>query len=237
VVPEDRLRRFGPALVVLAACALLAALAAPLGGAANECKGIQKCIPVTGPWVAVPAQGAVQYLLVCPGGHGIVGGTDALVSSQAVEVSFDGIPGSPVAYGRTTNFEVLFRAVSGSHQPGFFQPFIGCIPTAGSARVTTGVAVVPHGPPLAFKVVRVNAAAGSTVNSGPVRCPLNEHLVDSWTATAFASKLPPAVGVPALITTRRSEQGTSVSASVSAGATLSTADKAFVQLGVRCTPA
>ena len=45
----------------LVLCALLSALAAAAvpGGAsaAGECNGIPRCIPVEGPWVAVPANG------------------------------------------------------------------------------------------------------------------------------------------------------------------------------------
>jgi hypothetical protein len=40
----------------LAAAAVLVALAAvPTAGATNECRGLNPCVPVAGPWVVVPA--------------------------------------------------------------------------------------------------------------------------------------------------------------------------------------
>lgn len=189
---------------VLAAVALgaLAALPAPAALAPSssvatpkECNGLPRCISVPGPWVAVPASGAVDYLLECPGGKGVIGGTDALVTSQAIQVSFDGIPGSPVAYGRTTNYEVLFRAVAANHRAGAFQPFIGCIPTQGSTRNTTGVTVEPLGPPLTLVAKTVPLTPGAA-RSAALGCPSGESLADSWTAIAFSTSEPPAPGSP-----------------------------------------
>ena len=55
----------------LLAAALLGALAvSALPGtavAANECNGIPRCIPVEGPWVAVPAQGEAKVSLFASG--------------------------------------------------------------------------------------------------------------------------------------------------------------------------
>ena len=153
-----------PGLVL---CALLAALAAsavlaPGGNAANECNGIQRCVSVPGPWVVVPGRGEVDYLLECPAAKGIVGGTDALVTSQTIAVSYDAIPGSPIAAGRTTNYEVLFRAVSENHRPGEFEPFLGCVPTESSTRTTTGIPARPLGPPLDMRAARHRARVGRT---------------------------------------------------------------------------
>jgi hypothetical protein len=208
------------------------AAAAP--AAADECSGIPRCVSVPGPWVAVPGLGEVEYLLVCPGGKGIVGGTGALVSSQALQVSFDGIPGSPVAFGRTTNYEVLFRAVSGSHRPGLFEPFIGCIPTQSSQRNTTGV--LPLGAPLVLRATSISPTAGAT-DAESLGCPQGERLVDSWTATAFAAQAPPAVSLAETVTTRTLVRRGVASATVAATGALPAAAHALVQLGVRCTPA
>ena len=119
VVPEARV---SVRLLFVVALAALAAAAAPgRVGAANECAGIPRCIPVAGPWVAVPAHGEAEYVLQCPQGRGIVGGTDAQASSLDVRATFDGIIGSPVAFGRTTLSSVLFRALSATHKPGLVQ--------------------------------------------------------------------------------------------------------------------
>ena len=90
------------AALVVALAAVAVAAAPGHAGAANECNGIPRCIPVAGPWVAVPAVGEVDFVLGCPLGRGIVAGTDALGSSTDIRATFDGILGSPIAFGRTT---------------------------------------------------------------------------------------------------------------------------------------
>ena len=66
------------ALVSLVAALACSAALAPAGGATNECRGIQACIRVVGPWVIVPARGSTSYLLSCPGGRSVVGGGSLL---------------------------------------------------------------------------------------------------------------------------------------------------------------
>lgn len=225
------------ALPLLLAAGARAAVAPPVSIASpKECNGLPRCIAVPGPWVAVPASGGVDYLLQCPGGKGIVGGTDALVTSQAIQVSFDGIPGSPVSFGRTTNYEVLFRAVAADHRAGAFQPFIGCIPTQGSTRTTTGVAVEPLGPPLTL-VAKTVALVPGAARSGALACPSGERLADSWTATAFGTALPPAPGLASAIRVSASVRGSSALVSASASEALPLGAAAQVQLGVRCSSA
>lgn len=219
--------------VLVALVAGVAALTAP-AGAANECNGLPRCISVPGPWVAVPATGTTEYLLECPGGKGVVGGTDARVTSQAIQVSFDGILGSPVALGRTTNYEVLFRAVSADHRPGAFEPFIGCIPTQGSARSTTGVVVEPVGPPLDLVATTIPLEPGSQ-HSAALGCPAGELLVDDWVATAFATTDPPPPGLAAAISVASALRGDLAAATASASEALPRAAHALVQLGVRCS--
>ena len=88
------------ALVAFVAALAAAAAFAPVGGATNECRGIQACIRVPGPWVVVPPQGRPLYLLSCPGGRSVVGGLDAQVTSRDVRVSFDGADRRTGAAGR-----------------------------------------------------------------------------------------------------------------------------------------
>ena len=45
----------------------VAAAFAPVGGATNECHGIQSCIRVPGPWVVVPAHGTTAVSADVPG--------------------------------------------------------------------------------------------------------------------------------------------------------------------------
>ena len=82
------------------------------GQAADECKGLQVCIPVAGPWVAIPPAGAGAPRArpgscVCP--EGVVGGVDARVSELAVAVEFPGRIGSPVNPGITTTESLVFQ--------------------------------------------------------------------------------------------------------------------------------
>jgi hypothetical protein len=222
----------GSALV--AAAVICAAL--PAGAsAANECAGLPRCVAVPGPWVAVPASGAADYMLECPGGKGIVGGTDALVSSRGIAVSFDGILGSPIAIGRTTHSQVLFRAVSGDGAAGFFEPFLGCIPTQGGGRVTTGVAA-PVGPPLDLHVVEVAVVPGRVGRSG-ISCPAGERLAESWASITFATPSPPPESYAGAISVHTTTRGGIVSALVAAPASLPSAARARVQLGVGCETA
>ena len=72
-------------LLGLAAVVGVAVVAAsPASATPRECRGLQVCVPVTGPWVAVHAT-SVQFLLSCPRGY-IVGGTDAELSDRAIAV-------------------------------------------------------------------------------------------------------------------------------------------------------
>lgn len=222
--------------VLLAAClagALVWAALPATARAANECNGIPKCVAVPGPWVAVPATGEADYLLECPGGKGLVGGTDANVSSQHIYVTFDALPASPIGQGKSTNFEVLFRAESGNHRFGYFQPFLGCIPTQSSARDTTGV--VPLGPPLDLHASTAPIKPGA-VGKTSVACPSGESLASTWTATAFQTQQPPTGDLAAAITVKAASAGVRASASVEASEALPPGSGALVQLGVKCAP-
>ncbi len=132
----------------LAAAAAVAAslvLGVAPARAADECDGLLVCIPVAGPWVAIPAPApgaaasTVAWQLKCP--QGVVGGLDARVSNAAIAIGFNGRLGSPVNPGITTTDSVIFTAVYAgrTRRPTSFQPFIGCIPTQGGRRTPTGV--------------------------------------------------------------------------------------------------
>jgi hypothetical protein len=78
-------------LVVLVTALCCVAASAGPAQATNECRGLQVCVRVVGPWVVVPAQGSargsVEFQLSCPRGF-IVGGLDAELSDRAIDVSF-----------------------------------------------------------------------------------------------------------------------------------------------------
>ncbi len=135
------------ALVLVCACA---AVAAPAGGAAQECNGLRVCIPVHGPWVVAQPGTSTTFLLSC-GKHGVVGGLDAVTTSGAVRVSFEGRIGAPVQPGVTTTGSAVFHGVDVAGKTGAFQPWLGCVPASGgggrstvSARSRPGPALDPH---------------------------------------------------------------------------------------------
>lgn len=121
---------------VAVAAALLAGV--PASEAAGECRGLQVCIPVAGPWVVIPVPGGpsatATWQLVCP--RGIVGGVDAFASEPAVAVEFPGRIGSPVNPGITTTGSLLFKGTYAGHvrRATSYQPFIGCIPGEAADR-------------------------------------------------------------------------------------------------------
>ncbi len=222
------------AVVVVAFVILLAVAALPgPAGAANECNGIPRCLPVEGPWVAVPARGEVVYGLACPQRKGVIAGTDGLATSTDIRASFDGILGSPVAFGRTTNTAVLFRAVSAHHEAGAFKPFIGCIPTPSAVRNTTAAKPTPVGPPLDLRFASLQVKPGFQ-KVVMLSCPAGETLVDSWSATAFSTVKPPAPGLSSAIRVQSHPVGARVQVSVSVSEALPASAGAQVQLGVRC---
>jgi hypothetical protein len=221
-------------LLLGALVAALAVLAVPgLAGAAGECNGIPRCIPVEGPWVAVPANGEAKFMLQCPQGRGIIAGTDAQGSSQDIRATFDAILGAPVAFGRSTNSTALFRAVSAHHHAGLFKPFVGCIPAPTAVRNTIATKAKPLGAPLDLRAVTLKLTPGfqRTVTLG---CPNGESLVDSWTATAFGSLNPPSPALASAVTVKSQIVKGQARMTIFASEALPRAAQAQLQIGVRC---
>ena len=221
----------------LVLCALLAALAAAAvtGGAsaAGECNGIPRCIPVEGPWVAVPANGEAKFMLQCPQGRGIIAGTDAQATSQDVRATFDAILGAPVAFGRSTSMSVLFRAVSAHHHPGLFKPFVGCIPAPTAVRNTIATKATPLGAPLDLRAVTLKLTPGFQ-RTLTLACPNGESLVDSWTATAFGSAIPPSPALASAVRVKSRIVKDHAELQIFASEALPRAAQAELQIGVRC---
>jgi len=212
----------------------LAAAAMPGGaGAAGECNGIPRCIPVEGPWVSVPANGESKFLLQCPQGRGIVAGTDAEASSQDVRASFDAILGSPVSFGRSTSTSTLFRAVSAYHRAGLFKPFIGCIPAPTSVRNTIATKASPPGAPLDLRAVILKLTPGFQ-RTVTLACPNGESLVDSWSATAFASVVPPSPALASAVQVKSRIVKGHAELTIFASEALPRSAQAQLQIGVRC---
>jgi hypothetical protein len=223
------------ALVFVVAAAGAAAFASP-AAATNECRGIQDCIRVPGPWVVVPAHGTASYLLTCPRGRSVVGGLDAQATSRAVRVSFEGRLGAPVSPGQTTTRYAYFRAVSTAGRTQAFQPLLGCIPVqGGGGRSTVSARVTPAGTPLEFRS-RIVVVGPGDVKFARVACGRGETLVDAWHAIAFRTKQPPNLRHVGLVRAQHSIVGSRVVVTASSTDALSPDAHAIVQAGAECAP-
>jgi hypothetical protein len=211
---------------------VLAAIGASGAGATTECAGVQTCIDVPGPWVAVSAQGEARFLLECPKRQGTVVGVDALATSRDIHVTFDGLLGGPVGPGRTTGSYIFFRGVSGRHRVGLFEPRIGCSPPPNGGPQTTAFQLTPAGAALNIAATTLPVAPGS-VRHLTLGCVRGQSLVDSWDATAFPTPVPPALAA-AVHVQRSVGDGGQVSITIVTSGTLPRAAHALVQVGVRC---
>ena len=209
--------------LLLGALVLGALTVAPSAGAAtNECRGLNPCVPVAGPWVVVPTAATVprpqaQYQLTCPRGF-VVAGIDAELSDQAIDLAFLGTSGTPVSPGVTTSRSIVFVAsyVGGRPRAPTFRPHIGCIPASGGgSRTPTAVrAVTPPGHPTTRRVVTARVRGQSTVDTA---CRADERLVGWYLARGFATAAPPAPALVASLYTKTTVSRNAVSVVASAG--------------------
>jgi len=227
------------ALVAVLVLAALAAGAAP-AGATNECKGLQVCVRVPGPWVVVPATRAtrrvpVQYQLSCPRGF-TVGGLDAELSVRAIDIDFSGLLGSPVNPGVTTSNAALFRAVytGAAAATPTFRPHLGCIPGAGGGGGPVPFRVpstFPPGQPTVRRLHNVRLHVG--VTRAAAACAAGERLLSGWQAVGFDTAHSPSAALVDTVSATRTIRGNSVVVRVQAGAGLGTT-RAVVQVGAVC---
>ncbi|MDQ3122491.1 MAG: hypothetical protein M3Q59_08150 [Actinomycetota bacterium] len=196
-------------IALLAATLSAALVAASPAGSANECEGLQVCVPVAGPWVSLASSGGaarsgVAWQLVCPRGY-IVGGLDAELTQRAIDVSFLGMLGSPVNPGITTSRSATFvgtyvGAASGARS---FKPYIGCMPAqGGGSRVPTSVSVFPPGQPVTRRAKSVRVRPGrATVTQA---CRAGERLVGASHAFGFFTRTPPSASLVSSVAGSRS---------------------------------
>src|SRR5581483_795230 len=188
--------------------------------AADECQGLQVCIPVAGPWVVIPgaAPKLVQWQLTCP--EGIVAGVDARV-------------GSPVGPGRTTRNTLLFtaRATAPTKAPTSFQPFIGCVPASGGSRTPTAFR---PGSPTVLRVLTLRVAAGG-VARGAQGCHADERLLQAGVAVGLRTTVEPTPGQLAGVRLAADVRGGKVVAAAERRAAIDPAIAVEVQLQALCT--
>jgi hypothetical protein len=227
-------------LVLLVAGAALAGAVQP-AEATNECRGLQVCVRVAGPWVVVPGglrtpRTRVDYQLSCPRGFA-VGGLDAELSDRAIDVDFLGKLGSPVGPGVTTGRAAVFGAayIGATARAPSFRPHLGCIPAtgggAGPVPFRKPDATFPPGEPAVRRVRNVRLRPGNV--RAVAACGAGERLVSGWHAIGFYTSSPPSALLTQSAVATRTVRGGRVEVRVRGGVALSTV-RAVVQVGAVC---
>lgn len=226
-------------LVLSVALAAVAATAAP-ADATNECRGLQICVKVPGPWVVVPVElstvrAGAQFQLSCPRGY-IVGGLDAELSDRAIDLDFPGLLGSPVGPGTTTSRSVVFRGVytGASARNPVFRPHIGCVPTSGGGRGPVPYRKLqsfPPGQPTIRRVRSVRLRAG--VVRAVAACSAGERLISGWHSVGFYTAAAPTAALARSVTVTQRARGNRVEVRARSGAGVNGV-RAVVQVGAVC---
>lgn len=226
-------------LILSVALASVVATAAP-AGATNECRGLQICVKVPGPWVVVPVElsnvrAGAQFQLSCPRGY-IVGGLDAELSDRAIDLDFPGLLGSPVGPGTTTSRSVVFRGVytGASARNPVFRPHIGCVPTSGGGRGPVPyrkLQLFPPGQPTIRRVRSVRLRAGSV--RAVAACAASERLISGWHSVGFYTAAAPGAALARSVTVTQRGRGNRVEVRARSGAGVSGV-RAVVQVGAVC---
>jgi hypothetical protein len=228
-------------LVVPVAAAALLASGAGAARATNECRGLQTCVRIAGPWVVVPTalraqRPRVEFQLSCPRGY-VVGGLDAELSDRAIDVRFYGKLGSPVNPGITTSRAAVFVAsYTGSFgRAATFRPHIGCIPASGGAGGPVPFRVPGAAPPGQVTVRRVRTVTlrpGRTQTAARA-CAGGERLVGAWHAVGFETKAAPSASVIGTVRARRSTSASRVVV-VARNSSALAGVRAVLQVGAIC---
>lgn len=225
------------ALGVLFAAVLVVGVA-PGAGATRECEGLMVCVPRAGPWVVVPTgvgtpRQNAEWQLSCPKGY-IVGGLDAQVSIRAIDVTFQGMLGSPVNPGVTTSRSAVFVGTyTGAGAPAAsFRPHIGCMPASGAgSRVPTAAGAVLAGHPTTRRVRTVRVQPGRASLSAS--CTARERIVGAAHAFGFYGRKPPTASLVSSVTGSLSIHGNRAVVDVRGDAEIASA-RAFVQVQAVC---
>jgi len=227
------------ALLALLASGVVGAAAQP-ANATNECRGLQVCVRVAGPWVVVPAartvpRAKVEYQLSCPRGF-MVGGLDAELSDRAIDITFLGKLGSPVNPGVTTSRAAVFNATYAG-APGrtsTFRPHLGCVPSTGG-----GSGPVPYKLSAAFPPGEPTIRRVSNVKLRPLRthaasaCAGGERLISGWHAVGFYTASAPSPSLIASVVAVRTFRGARVDVQARVGTAVSGV-RAILQVGAVC---
>jgi hypothetical protein len=218
-------------LVIAAIVACAWAAASSPAGATNECKGLQVCVPVIGPWVAAGSGAQVSFQLACPKRY-VVAGLDAELSRRGVDVTFRGSLGSPVNPGITTSrsAEFLARELTAG-TPATFRPHIGCVPASGGGeRYPTSSSAVRPQPALVATAVQISVVPGT--HRFVERCRKGTRLTGATHAVGFYTAAPPSAATVESVAVAQSIAAGAVHLVVRAGALPGV--KAIVQVDLEC---
>jgi hypothetical protein len=222
-------------LLVLAAVGAAFAVAPTPAFATDECRGLQQCVSVHGPWVVVPTSGSfprprVEWQLTCPRGH-VAAGLDAELSNRAIDVGFLGLIGAPVTPGVATARSVVFWAsyVGATARAPTFRPHVGCIPGGGGGRIPTAF---KPGRPTIRRVAQTEVSPGQTVATKT--CLARETLVGGSHAFGFFMRRTPDASLVESISGRQRVSGRRVNVSVTADVEVASV-QAVVQVHAICS--
>jgi hypothetical protein len=224
----------------LAASAAVLSVGEAPAHATNECRGLQVCVRVAGPWVIVPygrsaPRPHAEFQLSCPRGF-VVGGLDAELSDRGIDLTFLGKLGSPVGPGVTTTRAAVFVATyagTGSSVTSF-RPHLGCLPSSGGGGGPVpyrASAAVPPGDPTIRRAHSVRLAPG-TVRARQA-CGNGELLVSGWHAVGFYTAKPPEPALAASVASSRSLRGGRVTVAARVGLAVRGV-RAILQVGAVC---
>lgn len=226
-------------LVLIALLAAVGASAQP-AGATNECRGLDVCVKVRGPWVVVPAElgasrSGVQFQLSCPRGF-LAGGLDAELSDRAIDLDFFGLLGSPVGPGTTTSRAVVFRGVytGSTARTPTYRPHLGCIPTGGGGSGPVPyrkLQAFPPGQPTIRRVRTVRLRPG--IVRAVSACAAGERLMSGWHAIGFYTATAPSAALVHSVSAVRGVRANRVEVRVRSGVEV-TGVRAIVQVGAVC---
>jgi hypothetical protein len=233
--------RLARLVLALAAGAAAAGVFAAEGRATRECDGLDVCIRVPGPWVAIPAPApgvrapSVAYELSCPRGS-VAGGLDAVRGDRAIDIVFLGSLGSPVNPGITTGRSVVFVATytGAARRATTFQPLLGCIPTSGGGgRQTTAVAPRAQPPVRRVGTFRLRSGGAQTYAHS---CRVNERVVGASHAIAFRMPKAPSAQLLAGVRVTRRIEGRRVIVRAQRSAGVPARTRVELQVHALCVP-
>jgi hypothetical protein len=222
-------------LLVLAAVAAGFAVAPSPALATDECRGLQQCIPVHGPWVVVPTANSiprprVEWQLTCPRGH-IAAGLDAELTDRGIDVGFLGLIGAPVTPGVSTARTIVFWAsyVGATARAPSFRPHVGCMPGGGGGRIPT---IFKPGRPTIRRITQNEIPPGRS--AAAKSCLARETLVGASHAFGFFMRNAPSASLIESVGGRQRVSGRRVNVLVTADVEVASV-QAVVQVHAICS--